>query len=202
MNTKVLLLLSVLTVLTVSLQAQITKPEADSIVIAHLDSEQLLQYTLYFNINSPSENDIEIMTTQNESVKIKYVCYAYFLKETENVTEPSRCRYLFVKQDNGNLLEIITNNDLGPEDFELWKRLGMVELQESKLLLYPNPVSDVLIIPYTGSRSLVEVYDLQGKLILSEKPSEYLDVSLLVAGVYMLKIYFETGIVNYKIIKN
>jgi hypothetical protein len=43
--------------------------------------------------------------------KCKIRLLGYYLNENPELSEPSRHRYLFVKKDAGNLLEIITAND-------------------------------------------------------------------------------------------
>ena len=203
---KIALLVIVTIICEVHLTAQITKAQADEIVNAHLTSEQLLDFTLYFNLNSPSDEALEIKTTQQESVKIKYACYAYFLKETDDATEPARCRYLFVKADNANMLEIITTNDLGPEDMTYWAPLGLDDGWVRTFLPYPNPVGEWLNIPTKGVRTTIQVFDLNGRLILSETVSEKevhkLNVSLLSAGTYVLNVSNTNETVNYKFIKS
>ena len=122
---------------SITLSAQITKPEADEIVKTHLDAILEQPYTLFYNTNSPTSDDIVITTTLNETVKIKYASYAYFVRQpaTEE-SETPRCRYLFVKTDVGNLLELITANDLGPSDMGPWQSLGIVEGRQSAIELY------------------------------------------------------------------
>ena len=206
---RILLLLStlILGAFSLSLSAQITKEQADEIVKVHLDTELTEPYILYFNTNSPSEEGIEIKTTCHETVTIKYACWAYFLYESEGADAIPRCRYLFVKEDSGSLLELITTNDLGPDDMDIWKtQLGMVDGMGRTLLPYPNPVSDILTIPGTGSSMRVEIYDLRGTLILSEilleQDTNCLNISSLDAGIYVLSVYGETGTFNYKFVKN
>jgi len=190
----------------ISLQAQTTQEQADAIVLTHIQSVVTQPYTLYFNTNSPSENGIEITTMNAETVKMQYLCYAYCLVELPAENEPARCRYLFVKVNNANLLELITDGS-NPNNPEQWKlMLGVADVMERTVLPYPNPVNDWITIPATGVRTFIEIYDIKGICVLSETLSEQneyqLNISFLNAGIYMLKVYDETNNFNYKIIKN
>jgi len=56
----------------------------------------------------------------------------------------------------------------------------------SKLSVYPNPVKDVLTI--NGIYSLVEIYDVYGKLVLSSDAKQTINVSSLSNGIYFINI--------------
>ena len=185
------------------LLSQTTKEQADEIIISYLQNELIQPFSLYFNINTPTEAGIDMTTTKEEAVKIKYACWAYFVKESLR----DGCRYLFVKQDNGNLLEIITYNDSGIEDLSSWE-LMTVRIDnnlEYNLFPYPNPATDWIIIPFLDSKMIVDIYDLSGNRILSKSISKgddgRLNVSFLKSGIYVLNILSETKTFNFKIIK-
>ena len=201
---KFLISILVLTIWTASLLAQITREQADAIVLNHVQSEVTQPYCLYGSIHTPNEEGIVLTTYREETFKAKYACWIYFLDENPNVNGPAQRRYLFVKEDTGNLLEVITSNDFCP-DLDLWTVVsaftGLGDWKENNSkLLYPNPVDDWLTIPCTSSR--VEIYDLKGTRLfsgwLSEKDTCRLDVSFLSAGVYLVSVSGET----YKIVKN
>lgn len=74
--------------------------------------------------------------------------------------------------------------------------------------VYPNPVSNVLNITLTAAiinkPVLIQLFDMQGKLLLQQKtaaPSqtELIDVSKFANGKYILSITTETEIVNKSI---
>ena len=67
----------------------------------------------------------------------------------------------------------------------------------NKLNIYPNPTSGVLNIE--GLYSLVEIFDIFGKLVLSSEYTNSIDVSSLANGIYNLNIVNETGVKNMKI---
>ena len=204
-NPKTLFLLLILLVWATSSSAQIMRAQADAIVLNYIQTGNVTQpYHLYVNDNAPNETGISITMSTGETVKAKYACMVYYLNESES----AKSRYLFVKEDNGSLLEIIANNDLGPGDLaSSWTALNLssefaVEDANNNKSLYPNPVDDWLTLPCTGDNSRVEIYDLKGTCLLSgtlsDKDACRLDVSFLSAGIYLVKVGGET----YKVIKN
>ena len=181
------------------LPAQITREQADAIVLEYLKSE-VTPFDLYVNINTPNEEGVTITTLKEETIKVKYPCWVYCVTPycakcpTFNAVPPAQFRYLFVKEDNGSLLEVITSNDYGPDLYlSSWVALGLTGLPEmaetSVQSPYPNPVDDWLTIPCNGENSRVEIYDLKGARLfsglLSDKEDCRLNVSFLNAGVYL-----------------
>jgi hypothetical protein len=207
MKTKIFFSMVILLAWPTLLPAQITREQADAIVSEYLQNEATRPSFLYVNNNTPSQEDIVLTTNKGEIIKAKYACRVYFLDEYFDVNGPFQRRYLLVNENNGNLLEIITNNDFGPDDLASWKIVSMPSgLADRKYdtgkSLYPNPVDDWLTLPCTGDRIRVEIRDLKGACLfsglLSDKDVCRLNVSFLSAGIYMVNVSGET----YKIIKN
>ena len=194
---------------TTSVIGQITKEQANSVVLQHLQKEAIEHEYLYVNVSTPSAEGIDIVTSNQEVLKAKYACWAYYLHESDL----SQSRYLFVKADNSNLMEVIAGNDLGQSDLTQWERVegstdpevGLVEREGNSIrpLIYPNPVDDWLTLPVAGER--FEIHDAKGVRLYSgllTEDANQIDVSFLNAGVYMLSVYGETKVVLvYKIIK-
>lgn len=67
----------------------------------------------------------------------------------------------------------------------------------SNFTIFPNPVQNKLII--NGIYSNIDVIDIYGKLVLSSKQVDEVNVSTLADGVYMLNITTEKGIIKQKI---
>ncbi|MDP3912277.1 MAG: T9SS type A sorting domain-containing protein [Bacteroidota bacterium] len=66
---------------------------------------------------------------------------------------------------------------------------GINTLHGPELKIYPNPVKKYLTIDYQGrSIERIEIYDIVGNLMLTEKLKEQIDLSALTPGVYFLKI--------------
>ena len=79
------------------------------------------------------------------------------------------------------------------------------EISAIGLLVYPNPVNDVLHIQTSGLKeTVVELYDLNGKLMMAKAiaGSAGIDVSGLPAGFYVAKVKTEAHIEIGKFIKN
>ena len=184
------------------LSAQTTREQADVIVQDYLKKEAIQSGLLYVHVNAPSDEDIVITTSNEETVKVKYACWIYFLNENEL----AQSRYFFVKEINGSLLEIIASNDLGPDDVASWKVVekitGINDRESNIKLFYPNPVDDWLIFPCAGNNTRIEIYDLKGTRLFSELLSGenacQLSISFLNTGIYMVNVAGEI----YKIIKN
>ena len=190
----------------VSLSAQTTQEQATEIVMAHIQSgDATPSFHLYVNTNAPSADGISITTSQGETVRARYACWVYYLDENPEMNEPAQKRYFFVRENNGSLLEIITNNDTGLDNFASWKRVDMTagfdcRTKNNIPVLFPNPVSDRLIVPCFGKQILVEIFDLNGNRLFSEfrLGESRLDVSFLNSGIYFVNISGET----HRIIKN
>jgi hypothetical protein len=79
-------------------------------------------------------------------------------------------------------------------------------LRSNDVVIYPNPMSDVLNILTNGPVS-IEVYDITGKLVIRVKESQtteglnQLDVGLLPAGIYSFSITYEGVTSNQKLFK-
>ena len=193
---KVIILMSILLVWATSLYAQITREQADAIVLEHVKGVREPCF-LYVNVNAVSEGGITITTLSGETIKAKYACWVYFLNEYSDVNSPAQRRYLFVKEDTGSLLEVITSKDFGPSgDFSAWQVVktptGFATPKENDQSLYPNPVDDWLTLPCNGKSARVEIYDLKGTCLfsgtLSDKATCRINVSFLSAGIYMVNV--------------
>ena len=193
-----------------SLPAQIMREQADTIVLQHIQNEVSVPYLLYVYNHAPSEDEMVITTYNEEKIKIKYACWAYYLNENPELTEPCQHRYLFVKANDGNLLEITTSNDLTPTELSEWATVGVANWDRSQeMLLYPNPTTGELrIMNYELRIEGVEVFDVYGRKLLEEKGERrkekgewVLNLSHLPAGIYFVKIRNEAGEVVKKVVK-
>jgi len=83
-------------------------------------------------------------------------------------------------------------------------QLGVEENVAMGLLVYPNPVQDVLFIENNLSVAIqsLKMYDLLGQMVLSEKKDfNQINLSVLRAGVYFLTVEMKSGLVVRKIVK-
>jgi pectate lyase len=79
----------------------------------------------------------------------------------------------------------------------------VAEPETAKMILYPNPVADVLYL--TKSTQTVEkvlIYNMSGTLVSSTgKDTESIDLSNLIQGTYLVKVYTNDGSFNQTILK-
>lgn len=66
--------------------------------------------------------------------------------------------------------------------------VGTENPEKTEVSVYPNPAQDKVLIRHSVPLSLVQVYDLSGKVRLEVQKSNTIDLSLLPASVYMLRI--------------
>jgi len=67
-----------------------------------------------------------------------------------------------------------------------------------ELLIYPNPVSDILNITQEID---IKLYDVVGNLIISKEKTRQIDMTNLPSGIYNLNINKDNKIINNRIIK-
>jgi hypothetical protein len=73
---------------------------------------------------------------------------------------------------------------------------------DDKTIVFPNPVSDKLIIKTNSQNFQIQLYNQLGQLLLSKQNESVLDVSHLSLGMYYVKILLEKdNIHSFKIIK-
>lgn len=81
--------------------------------------------------------------------------------------------------------------------------LGNSEVSDEKISIYPNPTKDKIYFKNYREISEIKIFDLSGKLIKTEKHvTEFLDISKLKSGNYVLVINNAGKISSHKIIKN
>ena len=82
--------------------------------------------------------------------------------------------------------------------------LGVNDFDLSNLKYYPNPVNDLLTITYTDVITNVEVFDLNGRMVIKrnfDNQTVQLDFSNLSSGTYMLNIKTKENSQFVKIVK-
>jgi beta-glucanase (GH16 family) len=74
-------------------------------------------------------------------------------------------------------------------------------VNESGLNVYPNPAINVVNLESSQAIDQVDVFDLSGQLLLSEKEeTNSLDISAVKTGIYILKVYSNGIIINRKLV--
>ena len=146
---------------------------------------------------SLSGNDYQFTWFKNLDQKTNSTTESYFINKVEesDYTEYTCEAYTFEELPK-ELLEI----SFFREPITLTQSLGTDETPQD-LMVYPNPTSDFLYIK-TTKRDIenVFVFDLTGKLILTEK-SKAINVSQLPSSTYIITIKTSEGLKSFKFIK-
>lgn len=81
----------------------------------------------------------------------------------------------------------------------------IVDIVETDISLYPNPVSNILTINNKNNKKLlVNIYDIHGSLILNDKVYDHttnIDMSNFIKGLYLIKIIDNDNFKTFKINK-
>ena len=92
------------------------------------------------------------------------------------------------------------------DDIRFSSSLSLIEEGISELMIYPNPVINVLKIRSNDIINSYKLYDIRGRVILIQnhlnKKNFEIDISNLDSDIYILKTYSETKHESFKILKN
>lgn len=110
--------------------------------------------------------------------------------------------------NNGTPIDDDTNNNGIPDFLDDSVFLAVNTFTFDDISVYPNPTSESFTVQSSKliSETIISVYDIQGKLLISEKMLPQngtlnVDISALEIGVYFLKISLEGNTAMKKIIK-
>jgi len=79
---------------------------------------------------------------------------------------------------------------------------GIETLNPTIIAIFPNPVDDILHIETTEMVRRIEIYNAQGVLVMAtENIANFIDVSPLPSGVYIIRFITDNGIVTQRFIK-
>lgn len=76
--------------------------------------------------------------------------------------------------------------------------VGHVIKDNARIKLFPNPVHNELKVNSTSTIAKIEVYNVLGQKALSMENSNALNVSDLLAGIYVAKIFNDKGVISTK----
>ncbi len=80
--------------------------------------------------------------------------------------------------------------------------VGIQEEAENKMVVYPNPGSDIITITGLSEKAEATIMDATGRIVLvAEVNNNKVDVSLLANGVYVVRVETVKGVSNFRIIK-
>ena len=116
-------------ILFTATKAQTTQHEADDLVLERMSAETRL-YSIYVK-QGVQPTGTEITTSAGEIIELDYESWVYYVL----YVDISQSKYLIVKKENGNLLEINLKNNETPEDLEEWKMvIGALQGTKWKLV--------------------------------------------------------------------
>ncbi len=107
--------------------------------------------------------------------------------------------------ENGNFVNFIANsNDCsGATASRLDPNLSNNTFNlKRNFEIYPNPVSSILTIKSEKNIDAIEVFDALGRLVISRKSEQKIEVSSLQSGTYLLKIFSGNTVEHLKFIRN
>ena len=110
--------------------------------------------------------------------------------------------------DNDGDLDVLTSTvsaqDIGSYWYENLTILGVEEQYSKKVVLYPNPAKNTLIVVNENDLQIkkIAIYDLLGRLVfVVEKEFNLLDISNIASGILLVHILSEEGTLVKRVVK-
>lgn len=86
------------------------------------------------------------------------------------------------------------------DDIRVGETSGIDNAAAIDINIYPNPASEVINIAAEGVR-LVEMLDVNGRVVLESRIGGAIDLSSLASGVYMVRVTTDAGVSTEKVVK-
>lgn len=100
--------------------------------------------------------------------------------------------------------KIYFRGDNGTVGFELFAfdpaTLSINSVLNNQMRVFPNPTSSYINVSSNEFIDSIEIYDVQGKKVLTAASQNQIDISNLNSGLYLIKLYSGIGLVTKKII--
>ncbi len=110
--------------------------------------------------------------------------------------------YQWYANEFGNVALLTTDNETVEFQYLTSIIIDVPKIETaSETHIYPNPVSDMLYLSSHDKIRNVEVYNINGRLLLSENSLGVVDVSMLEPGIYVCKVFGENDVYATKFIK-
>tara|TARA_R100000935_G_scaffold8302_7_gene17417 strand:- start:49616 stop:50314 length:699 start_codon:yes stop_codon:yes gene_type:complete len=107
-------------------------------------------------------------------------------------------------EDDGDGQKLILNNFIfGRAEFSN-TQLSIPEFKDNQFEIFPNPANNILFVKSkTNTLQKFELFTITGqKVDLHITSTEFIDISAVKSGIYLLKIHTDDGIFFQKILKN
>ena len=85
----------------------------------------------------------------------------------------------------------------------LSENLNISEIEQYGSIIYPNPANNYINVVSKNKINRLEIYDLLGKKLLEKEELDILRIRLPMSnpGIYIVKLFSESGVENHRIIK-
>lgn len=83
--------------------------------------------------------------------------------------------------------------------------VSIPEQKLTQIFTYPNPSKDIVYINLPELTHKIEVYNINGEKVLQQVPNRQvaeINISSLSNGIYLVKIYCSSGVINSRFVKN
>lgn len=109
----------------------------------------------------------------------------------------------FTATANGQYAVIVSNGTCtDTSTCYVLDNIGIAEFNLPQVVLYPNPTTGLLHIQCAQPWQSATVQDVTGRLLLTQThPTTELNLSALPAGVYLVKVFFEDGVVVRRVVR-
>jgi len=140
---------------------------------------------------APSFNGTPLPNTSYNNGDSETICFEFNVDQLWNQSK-MHIVGMFIDDNNGidNASESTINeaisNGYSPCGIT---SIGLELNGPDKVNIYPNPATDNVYISNLFEKSIIKIYDIQGKLVLENEVSdkEYINISMLAKGIYQVK---------------
>ncbi|MBK7097003.1 MAG: T9SS type A sorting domain-containing protein [Saprospiraceae bacterium] len=108
------------------------------------------------------------------------------------------CRSLFVDSQDRLWVGMAYRKDILVLQLDYTSKV--IERESEKVLVYPNPAFDRLYVDSDSAIKKIEVYDMQGKIILYAINESAVDIKSLKAGIYIVEVLTQNSKTVRKIV--
>lgn len=171
---------------------------SDTLKLNEQANLQLMRYSCTMRYDrSVFINSSEVLAFQNVQLELKNS------EKSGSTYRTDEFGKLTVKMDKAGDYLFVSGIDESRLFVETATKTSGFDSQTSNYRAFPNPFTKYLYLENHYFVEKVEVFDLQGRMVYTERnPASSIDLSTLSKGIYLLKIISENGFFQQKLIKN
>ena len=140
---------------------------------------------------APSFTGSSLANTSYNSGDTETLCFEFTLDPSWDL---SKIHIVGMLIDNGNMVDNASSSSIADAENLGYTAcattsIGLELNGPDKINIYPNPATDNIYISNLCEKSIINIYDIKGKLVLENKISnkEYVNISSLAKGIYQVK---------------